>query len=230
MWGAIIGAVGSYLGNREANKGNNKATQAGLQGQQNYIDELKRQFDINQANQAPWLTAGKGALGNLQSLLSGDYSGFMDSPDYKAALQSGIDSLDKSAAARGSLFSGGHSADLTKYAEGLATSNLGNYRHALESLAGVGQSAADNLGSYGQNYANSMGSAYQNMGNLRGSSYQNNAYNNAAMWSNLGNAFGQWYGNRNSGGGSPMSIDYTSLDTGGGYQPSTDFSSYYGQG
>jgi hypothetical protein len=128
------------------------------------------------------------------------------------------------------LFSGPYSADLAKYAEGLATSNLGNYRHALESLAGVGQSAADNLGAYGQNYANSLGNAYGNMGQLRGSSYMNNAYNNAAMWSNLGNAFGQWYGNRNSGGSGQMQPSYTTLDTGGGYQPSTDFSSYYGQG
>jgi len=217
MWGAIIGAVGSWLGNHEANKGNNDATKAGLQGYQQYIDELKREFDINNGNHQPWLDAGKGALSGLQQLLAGNYSGFENSPDYKFALDQGLHASDMSAAAHGSLYSGGHSADLTKYAEGLATSNLGNYRHALESLAGVGQSAADNLGAYGSNYANSLGNAYSNMGQLRGSSYQNNAYNNAALWSNLGNAFGQWYGNRSGGSGGGYTPTTTSLDTSGGY-------------
>lgn len=201
MWGAIIGAVAGYLGNREANKGNNDATKAGLQSQQDYINELKRQFDINNANHQPWLDAGKGGLSSLQKLLSGDMSGFYASPDYQFALDQGVKTLDRSAAAHGSLYSGGHSADLMKYGQGLATQNYQNYVHELQSLAGVGQSAADNLGSYGQNYANSLGGAYTNMGNLRGSSYRNNAYNNAALYSNLGSSLGQWY-SQNYGSGS----------------------------
>jgi len=217
MWGSIISLVGSYLGNKEANKGNNKAAQAGLDAQNRYIDELRRQFDINQTNQAPWLAAGKEGLSALQSLMAGNYTGFLNSPDYKAALDQGIHSYDMSAASKGSLFSGGHSADLTKYAEGLATQNLGNYRGALQSLAGVGQSAANTLGNYGQQYAQNLGSAYTNMGNLRGSSYQNNAYNNAALWSNLGNTFGQWYGNHTANTGGGYTPSTATLDTSGGY-------------
>ena len=35
-----------------------------------------------QANQQPYMQAGTQALGGLSQLANGDYSGFMNSPDY----------------------------------------------------------------------------------------------------------------------------------------------------
>lgn len=141
------------------------------------IAEQQRQFDITQKNLAPWLQAGTGALGSLQKLNSGDFSAFTQSPDYQFALDQGIKSLDRSAAASGRLYSGGYGQDLTNYAQGLASQNYGNYYSRLADLAGVGNSTAQNLGAYGQNFANAVGQQYQNIGNARASAYQ--GYNQA---------------------------------------------------
>ena len=180
MPAAVIGgAVGLYGASKQAGaakdaaKASQKATDA-------TIAEQKRQFDLTRSDQMPWLQAGTGALGTLQKLNAGDYSSFSNSPDYQFALDQGMKTLDRSAAAQGRLYSGGYGQDLVNYGQGLATQNYNNYYNRLSNLAGVGQTAAQNLGGLGANYANSMGTALQNNATNRASSYMNqaNAWNN----------------------------------------------------
>ena len=59
----------------------------------------------------PYMQTGTMANTGIQSLLGGDYSGFYNSPDFKAAMQAGGDMLDNSAASRGGLFGGGDDKD-----------------------------------------------------------------------------------------------------------------------
>lgn len=187
---AKLGA--ELYGGYQANKGNKGAAKAGQAGQEATLAESARQFDLARSDQLPWLKAGQDSLAQLLKLNQGDTSGFMDSPDYQYALEQGTKAQDRWAAARGNLFSGGTSADLARFGQGLATQNLNNYAGRLAQIAGLGQNTAQNLGSVGQNYANQYGNAQTNIGNLRGSSYQNQAYNRAALASNLGNLFQNW--------------------------------------
>jgi hypothetical protein len=158
------------------------------------IAEQKRQFDLSRADQMPWMQAGSAALGQMQALNNGDFSKFYSSPDYQFALDQGMQGLDRSAAARGKLFSGGYGQDLTKYAQGMATQNYGNYYNRLAGLSGTGQTTATNLGSLGQSYANAFGNAQQNNATARSSSYANmgNALNTGI------NQFGSWLGGRST--------------------------------
>jgi len=66
VWGAIAGAVaGGILSGRAAKK----AGQAAAAGQQASIDEQRRQFDITQKQQKPWIDAGQNALGRYEEQL-----------------------------------------------------------------------------------------------------------------------------------------------------------------
>lgn len=189
-WGAVgaaaVTVVGGYLSNRSANKG----AQAGADAM---AGEQARQYDQTRRDLMPWLQAGGGALDQMQQLNLGNFSSFKQSPDYQFALDQGMQSLDRSAASRGGLYSGGHSADLMKFGQGLASQNYGNYYNRLASLAGVGQTTGQSLGSFGANAANQIGGARQSAYNQIG---QNNADFYAGTAGALGGLWNQYRGGR----------------------------------
>lgn len=178
--GSVV--VGAYSANKQSGAAKDAAN-ASTQATQDSIAEQKREFDQNQANQAPWLAAGKNSLGQMQALNSGDFSSFTQSPDYQFPLQQGLLGLDNDAAARGSLYSGGHSADVLKFAQGLASQNYNNYYNRLAGLAGIGQTSANQLGYAGQNMANNI----TNLNMQNAQNQTNSIYNRANAWSNFGN-------------------------------------------
>lgn len=161
---AAVTAVGSAYSANKSAKAQGKGGDAA-------IAEQRRQYDQTREDQLPWLQAGQGALTQLQKLNAGDFSGFKDSPDYQFAYDQGMQALDRSAASRGNLFSGGQQADLMKFGQGLATQNYGNYYNRLASMAGVGQTAATNLGQFGQNAASNIGNLQMANGQARASTY-----------------------------------------------------------
>ena len=146
---AVIGAGAAIAGANKAAGAAKAGAKASQQATDATIAEQRRQFDLSRADQMPWLNAGKDALGNLQKLNSGDFSAFTQSPDYQFALDEGFKAMDRSAASRGRLYSGGYGQDLTKYGQGLATQNYGNYYNRLAALANVGQTTASGLGGLG---------------------------------------------------------------------------------
>ncbi|MFC4728799.1 hypothetical protein [Coralloluteibacterium thermophilus] len=170
--GAAIGAATTLYSTNQAKKSAQGAANAQVGASNAAIAEQQRQFDLARQDQMPWLQAGQTALSSLERLNSGDYSGFENSPDYLYAQDRGLAALDRSAAARGSLYAGGTDADRISFASGLATQNLNNYRNSLNSMAGLGQTTASNLGSLGQSAANNVSNALINAGNARASSYQ----------------------------------------------------------
>lgn len=201
-WGvaaAAVAAYGSYAASNNAKKGQQgAAARAAAASQQNY-DRTKIQLD-------PYITAGGNALGAMQALNSGDYSAFKVSPDYQFALTQGLQGLDRSAAARGSLYSGGHSADILGFASGLASQNYGNFYNRLAGLAQSGQSAASNLGSIGTGNAATIGNASMNAANANAQAAYNNANTLGNFAGQAANALGNYYGNQGSTTGSSYSL------------------------
>jgi hypothetical protein len=145
-------------------------------------------------------TGGNALAAGQQPVQSGgapNYNAFFDSPDYQYALGQGINALDRSAAARGRLYSGGYGQDLTKYAQGMATQNLGNYLNRLSGIAGVGQTQSNALAGIGQNYANNVGTIGMNNALAQRDSIYGQANANTNYANQLVGAFGQWYGGQN---------------------------------
>lgn len=92
------------------------------------------------------------------------YANFANSPNYKFALQQGLQALQRSAAAGGTLISGGQEKAGQEFGQGLATQQYGNYVSGLQSLAGMGQAAASGQAATGLSGAGSVANAQQAAG------------------------------------------------------------------
>lgn len=199
VWGAAItGAVA--LGSAVMQK---NAQSKGLAAQKNAsnaaLGEQAREFDTTQTNQQPFLQAGANAVGQMQQLNNGDFSSFEQSPDYQYAVSQQLQGLDRSAASRGSLYSGGHSADIMNMANGIASQNYNSYYNKLAGLAGSGQTSANNLGYTGQANANQSGQIMTNQGNNAANSYQNGANTMSQLGGAIGGIFNNTYQNNRYG-------------------------------
>lgn len=168
---AIIGSalVGAAASSSSASK-QARAAQAAQ-------DAQERMFNRQVELQEPWRQAGVNALAKLQG--AADYTPFgmaqfQADPGYGFRLEQGQKALERSAAARGGLLGGSTGGALQRYGQDLASQEYQNAfnryqaeRQArlgpLQSLAGLGQTAAQTLGgqagAYGANTANLLGSA-----------------------------------------------------------------------
>ena len=176
MAAAVVGS--SLLGSRTAKKAGE--TQAAAADR---ASELQREmFEQTRADQAPYREAGYNALANLQRTAgnvpgafrfgAGDYQA---DPGYAFRLSEGQKALDRQAAARGGLISGGALRAAQRYGQEMGSQEFGNaYNRALTgynaevarenqlynrqaALAGIGQTATNLVGTAGQNYATSAG-------------------------------------------------------------------------
>lgn len=206
---SVIGAVGSIAGGLLGSKGADKAAKQQAAAQQASIDEQRRQFDIIQKNQQPWMQAGQGALNQLSRLYGigvqgenpgpgqPDYSAFYNSPDYQYALQQGEQGLNRQASASGLLGSGNTLAAALRLNQGMATQNYGNYVNQLQGLAGIGQNATQQTNQAAFNTGQGVSDSLVGQGAARASGVagQYNGYADAI--NGASNALGQWWNNRN---------------------------------
>ena len=198
---AVTVVAGAYNSNQQKKAAQGSAN-AAAEGSANEIAERQRQYDQTRTDQMPWLNAGSGALTQMQALNSGDFSSFKESPDYQFALSQGFQGLDRSAAKRGSLYSGGHSADLMKYGQGMAAQQYGTYYSRLSDLATGGNATATSLGGLGAGMANQIGYANQRTGDARASAYMQKADANSQFATGtMGALNGAWQGYNAQRGG-----------------------------
>ena len=217
-WGSIGASVGANANALYGMYQNRRAARA-MSGRQKEANELYReQFAGAQEDYAPYQQAGTSALDALMRTYGlgkdqngvADYSGFENSPDYAWALQQGQQSLDRSAAAKGRLYSGAQMQASQRFGQGLATQYLGNYRSGLQGISGQGLNATNALSNYRMNYGNQLGQGITNLGDIQAARYLGSAniYNN--MHNDLMNTWGGGstggqnggYGGYGGGGGS----------------------------
>ena len=221
--GDIVNAVADVFGFGPASKQADATTQAAnisAQAQREALALQQRMYEEGVARQQPWLQAGTGAINRLAAGLQkgGEFgtpfsqTNWQQDPGYQFRLSEGLKSLDRQAAARGGLISGAALKAAQGYGQQQASQEYQNafdryynernqMLRPLQSLAGVGQTAADTLGSAGGTYANqanalamtnaaNQGNLALQAGNIRASQYGNygNALNTALNtdWKGLG--------------------------------------------
>jgi len=107
---------------------------------------------------------------------------FQADPGYAFRMSEGMKALDRQAAARGGLISGGALKAAQRYGQDLGSQeyqnafnryqvNRANQLTPLQSMAGMGQTTATQLGNAGQNYAGQAGAAYGAAGQAQASGY-----------------------------------------------------------
>jgi hypothetical protein len=186
----VTGAVGLYSAHQQR-KGAKEGAQAQTDASNAAIGEARQ-------NLSPYMDFGQSAIPLLQQLNQGDYSGFLNSPDYLAARDLGQGQIDHSAAARGGLFGGGHTRDTMKFGSQLGAQYLGQYRNSLLNQLGGGQNAASTL-------TNAVTGQMNNIGDARQSAYQSQADTNTQLAGGLAGMFNNQYqrNQANNPGGTP---------------------------
>lgn len=79
------------------------------------------------------------------------FGAFRTSPGYQFSMDEGMRALDRSAASRGGLYSGSTGRSLTRFGQGLADQEFGNYYSRLAGLGSTGFAASSNLGTQSAN-------------------------------------------------------------------------------
>ncbi len=123
-----------------------------------------------------------------------DWSYESSSPSYDFRLQEGQNALERSAAARGDLFSGGTGRELTRYGQDFASNEFEADWRRLGELAGDGEDATGTTIQVAGNYGNNATSNINAAGNARASGYAAQGQANADMWSTIGGGIGAFYG------------------------------------
>lgn len=139
----LIGAAGSVISGGEQAGAANKATQAQMS-----------MYNQTRADLAPYNQGGQAAFSQLQSLLGLGGSGnsaamqsmLQNFPGYQFALQQGQQGLDRTAASKGLLLSGGQLKDTVNYNQGMADQLFQSYAGDLSGVAGLGENAAAQTG------------------------------------------------------------------------------------
>lgn len=217
IWGAAILGGAAIGGGLLSSSSQKKAAKKAAKAQQEAADKAaaatEQNYQRTQTNLQPYIGAGNDALTKINAVNNGDYSGFESSPDYVYARDQALQGADRSAAARGALYSGGHSADLLKVAGGLASQNLNQYYSRLTGLATIGQGAATNLGSIGAGAAGQIGNFGMQGAAAAGQSAYDQANSNSNLYSGIAGAIGQFAGGL--GQSSPTASSYSTPSTGG---------------
>jgi len=184
---ALVGAVAApVIGGLIAGDAAQSAAGTSAAASDRSIALQKEMFDKQMALQEPFRTAGIAGQNRLLELLGlggsktaagyGKYAkdfsmqDFQADPGYAFRLSEGLKGLDRTAAARGGLISGGALKAATQYGQEMGSqeyqnafnryqTNRTNQLQPLGNLQSVGQSAASNQGSAAANYGSAAGAA-----------------------------------------------------------------------
>lgn len=190
--------IGSIIGGLVGQGGANAAAGAVGSATKESIAAAQHQQAVNRSDASPWTAAGTSALSEIGKLLGwgelynpgtdgsvynyqGDPTGekkkaafnaFETSPGYAFRKQEGINALDRSAAARGSLRSGAQMKAVQGFGDNLASAEFGDYYNRLAGLAGMGGQAQQGVMSANTGLTGQIGNWNMTGAMSRGSSYQ----------------------------------------------------------
>ena len=154
---ALIGGAATAGGALLSAGAADRASQVQAQAAKDAQATQLKMYEQSREDVKPYNTIGQGAATSLAELYGlptpanpdggtmmseGALAKFQASPDYAFTQSEGLRGLDSSAAARGTLLSGGHSKDVLGYASGLASQQFNNYANRLSGLSSLGANAA----------------------------------------------------------------------------------------
>jgi len=181
FWVAGAVVVSSAIGANASGKA--AKAQAGAASEASNLE--REMFERNIELNAPFREAGVNALNKLIPLT--DYknfgmSEFQADPGYSFRMSEGMKGLERSAAARGGLLSGGTLKGIQRFGQDMASQEYQNAfnrygiererrLNPLQSLAGVGQTTSQQLGAAGTQMAGNVGNLITGGAAARASGY-----------------------------------------------------------
>lgn len=179
----LIPAAASLIGGAMQSSSAKKAAAASNAQDERAVALQERMYEEGVARQQPFLETGTEFFNRLAQYHRDPEGGqnlLMMDPGYQFRLGEGMKALDRQAAARGGLISGGALRAAQRYGQDAASQEFGNAYNRLASMAQTGPRAAGVMSELGSNYANSASRVYGNIGQTnanaqlaRGSAYSN---------------------------------------------------------
>lgn len=182
FWVAGAVVVSSVVGSQASKKAASTQAAAADRAAEGQERMFERQVELSE----PWRKAGETALNKLVPLAT-EYTPFgmqqfQADPGYGFRMAEGMKALERSAAARGGLLSGGALRATQRFGQDLASQEYQNAfnryqaeRQArlapLQSLAGVGQTTAQQIGEAGMRTAQNVGETQMSGAAARASGY-----------------------------------------------------------
>jgi hypothetical protein len=229
----IINAGGNILGARQQTKAIKSAADTEAEAARYALDLQERMFnqqnalqrqlyDEQVARQEPFRLSGLQSQNRLNELLGlgantgsglyGKYArdfsmqDFQTDPGYAFRMREGLKSLDRQAAARGGLISGGALKAAQRYGQDLGSQeyqnafdryqiNRANQLNPLQSMMGAGQTSVNALGNAAQAYGSAAGNVAQNYATGGGNIATGSGANQADLRLARGNVSAGQYGN-----------------------------------
>jgi hypothetical protein len=236
-WSFLVPAALSLFGSSQQSKATEKAAESTGAASDRAAALQYQMFKEQQALQEPWRQAGVNALGRMQG---GEFaqpaafkfgtSEFQADPGYAFRLAEGQKALERNAAARGGLISGGALKAATGYGQEMGSQEFARAReralsdygtnvarsdtgyNRLAGLAGIGQTATSTLGQAAGQYGTNVGNLYTqqgaNQGNalFAGAQARTSAYGDIAkLYGSTKPQFGSLFGGGSSSSG-PVSM------------------------
>jgi hypothetical protein len=217
-WSFIIPAAASLIGGSQQADAAQSAAQATADATNRATELQRRMYDENVARQKPFYDVGVNALPELVAASKYTNFGldqFQQDPGYAFRLSEGQKQLERNAAARGGLISGGALKAAQRYGQEMGSQEYMNafnrYQteraarlNPLQSLTGMSQTTANTLGAAGQNMASNVGAAYMNQGVNQGNALMSGVNARTSSYGDIAKLYGQTnpnFGNLFGGGG-----------------------------
>ena len=210
---AILGAAGvGALASRSAAGTQASAADRAGQLQKEVADQQvalqREQFNRQIELQAPWRQAGERALGQLETASQYTPFGmaqFQQDPGYAFRLGEGQKALDRQAAARGGLISGGALKAAQRYGQEMGSQEFGRAyerfretqglrRNALAGVVGFAPTAAGSMAAGGQSYAAGAGPQMYQQGMNTGNALLAGQQARSSAYGQVGNVLGRYLG------------------------------------
>jgi hypothetical protein len=217
-WSFLIPAAVSLISGNKQAKAAQRAADTSAESTNRATALQERMYNENVARQKPFYDVGVNALPELVN--ASRYTNFgMDQftadPGYGFRLKEGQKALERSAAARGGLISGGALKAAQQYGQEMGSQEYTNafnrYQteraarlNPLQSLAGYGQTTANTIGTAGQNMATNVGNAYMGQGVNQGNALMAGVNARTSSYGDIAKLYGQTnpnFGNLFGGGG-----------------------------
>lgn len=155
---------------------------------------------------SPWQTLfgqaqrGSGAYGDAAGINGADgytraRTNFQTDPAYQFQMDQGLQALQRTHAAGGSLASGGADADTLKFSQGLADQSYGNYLSRLAPYLQQQQNAAGGIAGAYNGAGNTQASLWNNLAGINATSGNNLATINGTSGNTLAGINGSLFGN-----------------------------------
>jgi hypothetical protein len=181
--GGVVGGMGGGMLDFASDPMGKKAMRGGVATQsamtRDANEHLTRGYQESKGYQEPWQGAGLSALADMQGAdFKRDFTAddMQTDPGYAFRMAEANKAMERSAAAKGGLQSGGFMKSLARYNQDAASQEFGNAYNRfnqdrdrrfgrLSQLAGMGQSASNNLSNNAMGYQTAVGNNLMGFGN-----------------------------------------------------------------